>query len=54
MQYLALISTPVNAIVMAMGLLYMLALWSNVCIIWSFGSIGFVTMVQPFPMVWSL
>jgi hypothetical protein len=29
----------------------MLALWSNVCVIWSFGSIGFVTLVQLFPMV---
>jgi hypothetical protein len=26
-------STPVRAIVMAIGLLYMLALWSNMCII---------------------
>jgi hypothetical protein len=26
-----------------MGLLYMLALWSNVCIIWGFGSIDFMT-----------
>ena len=36
---------------MAMGLLYVLALWSNVCIIWGFGSIGFMTMMQLFPMV---
>jgi hypothetical protein len=31
-----------------MGLLYMLALWSNVCVIRDFGSIGYVTLVQPF------
>jgi hypothetical protein len=30
-----------------MGLLYMLALWSNVCVIRGFGSIGFVTIVKP-------
>jgi hypothetical protein len=29
-------------------------LWSNVCAIQSFGSIGFVTLMQPFPMVRSL
>jgi hypothetical protein len=37
-----------------MGLLYILALWSNKCVIRGFGSIGFVTTVQPFPMVRSL
>jgi hypothetical protein len=36
---------------MAMGLLYMLALWSNVCVIRGFGSISFVTTMQPFSMV---
>jgi hypothetical protein len=31
-----------------MGLLYMLALWLNVCVIRGFGSISFVTTMQPF------
>jgi hypothetical protein len=30
----------------------MLTLWSNVYVIRGFGSIGFVIIVQPFPMVW--
>jgi hypothetical protein len=33
---------------MAMDLLYMLALWSNVCVIRGFESIGFMTTMQPF------
>jgi hypothetical protein len=34
--------------IMAIGLLYMLTLWSNVCV--GFGSNGFVTKTQLFPM----
>jgi hypothetical protein len=34
--------------IMSMGLLYGLTLWSNVCV--GFGSNGFVTKTQPFPM----
>ena len=33
---------------MAMGLLYGLTLWSNVCV--GFGSNGFMTKMRPFPM----
>ena len=35
---------------MAMGLLYGLTLWSNVCLCVGFGSNGFVTKTLSFPM----
>jgi hypothetical protein len=33
-----------------MDLLYMLALWSNVCVIQGCGSIGFMTLVHTFDL----
>jgi hypothetical protein len=35
--------------IMAMGILYGLTLWSNVCV-WALNPIFFVTKMQPFPM----